>query len=30
MIFGSNSNPIKENNYERNTDVDGRRIISPI
>lgn len=30
MIFGSNNNPIKENNYERNTDVDGCRIISSI
>lgn len=31
MIFGSNNNPIKENNYEeRNTNVDGCRIISSI
>lgn len=30
MIFGSNSNPIKENSYERNTDIDGCRIISSI
>lgn len=31
MIFGSNSNPIKENSYEeRNTNIDGCRIISSI
>lgn len=32
MIFGSNNNnPIKENSYEeRNTDIDGCRIISSI
>ncbi len=31
MIFGSNNNPIKENNYEeRNTNVDGCRIVSSI
>lgn len=30
MIFGSNNNPIKENNYKRNTDIDGCRIILSI